>query len=299
MMKSTLKVKSVTYDLSPRFATMEELKEHWKGLLEKHLAGGVEVLLFPEYSLMAVGDVAEVISKIKPEKELLTLSDYIWQDFVPWLNDHIRENFKQEALIVLGTGPYHAPGTNRFSNRTAVVTSSGLYTQDKIALTPFEATFVAGTDRPIYHFKGAKIAVLVCFEVEMPSIGMSLKQEGVDLILVPAATETSVGFDRVQRCASARAVELCTHVLTSHLVGVSSLEIVSDNIGLATLHVPAQSLWAKAPAQAVSMPIACGESVTEAVIDLSLREKQFKLIEETNPAVWLDSQYAAELYHVH
>jgi predicted amidohydrolase len=60
----------------------------------------------------------------------------------------------------------------------------------------------------VWEFGGVRFAVIICLDIEIPEISAKLRGRGVDVILVPSATETILGVERVDRCASARAVEL-------------------------------------------------------------------------------------------
>jgi predicted amidohydrolase len=89
--------------------------------------------------------------------------------------------------------------------------------QDKLHLTPWESAFSPGDTLHLWHFAGLRIAVIICLDIEIPELSARLRDEEVDLILCPSATETVLGVERVDRCASARAVELGCHVAVSHL----------------------------------------------------------------------------------
>jgi len=62
----------------------------------------------------------------------------------------------------------------------------------------------------VIDWRGLKIAVLICLDIEMPALSCRLAPLDIDLLLVPSMTVTPSGYHRVFSCAKARAVELMT-----------------------------------------------------------------------------------------
>ncbi|MDB6120435.1 MAG: nitrilase, partial [Verrucomicrobiaceae bacterium] len=73
-----------------------------------------------------------------------------------------------------------------------------------------------------------------------PELSAMLRRQNVDLILVPSATETLMGCERVTRCASARSVELGCAVAVAPLVGQCASELVDSNLGKIACYLPSQ-----------------------------------------------------------
>jgi predicted amidohydrolase len=95
---------------------------------------------------------------------------------------------------------------------------------DKLVPTPPER---ASGDWPIrlgarvapFEFRGARIAVLICLDVEMPALAAKLQGEALDLLIVPSMTSQISGYHRVFDCAKARAIELMSAVAAVGCVG--------------------------------------------------------------------------------
>jgi predicted amidohydrolase len=95
---------------------------------------------------------------------------------------------------------------------------------DKLVPTPAER---ATGDWPIrlgsrvapFEFQGARMALLICLDVEMPAVAAKLQGEMLDLLIVPSMTAQLSGYHRVFDCAKARAVELFASVAAVGAIG--------------------------------------------------------------------------------
>jgi predicted amidohydrolase len=95
---------------------------------------------------------------------------------------------------------------------------------DKLVPTPAER---ASGDWPIrlgarvvpFDFLGARLAVLICLDVEMPAVAAKLQDQALDLLIVPSMTGQLSGYHRVFDCAKARAVELFAAVAVVGAIG--------------------------------------------------------------------------------
>ena len=70
------------------------------------------------------------------------------------------------------------------------------------------------------------VGILVCYDCEFPELAMSLADDGADLLLIPSLTLNRRGFNRVQLCARARAVENQVYVILS--VNQTALNIPTE-----------------------------------------------------------------------
>lgn len=95
---------------------------------------------------------------------------------------------------------------------------------DKLVPTPAER---ADGDWPIrlgarvtpFEFRGARTAVLICLDVEMPAVAAKLQDQKLDLLIVPSMTSQLSGYHRVFDCAKARAIELFCAVAAVGAIG--------------------------------------------------------------------------------
>ncbi len=131
--------------------------------------------------------------------------------------------------LLAGTMPVAVPdgvdGTARYVNRAWLLTPEGeRFEQDKLCLTPSELNphgwlLTPGTTVNVITWRGLRIAVVVCLDVELTSLWAQLAALDLDLVLVPAKTDLLSGYYRVFGCAKARAIELQTVVCVVGAVG--------------------------------------------------------------------------------
>lgn len=197
---------------------------------------GADLVLLPELLWMGL---ERFVEKHDPIRGVAMLFRYqVWPRLQPALS-------LPGKAVVLGTTPF--PDGNVLRNRAPIIADGRVLYQDKIHLTPWESDFRGGGPLFLWSFGGVSIAVVICLDIEIPEISAALRGAGVDLILVPSATESMMGVERVGRCADARAVELGCHVALCHLCGRAASELIDENLGRLAFFSPSQSLFAGTP----------------------------------------------------
>ncbi|GEM_PF-5992549 len=209
------------------------------------------------------------------------ISEYLDHDiivFPEYLGELCHVAPKPYPGKVLVYGSRQVGGTNRL----ACAAEGRVLHTFKIKLTPWEKKLKQGQDILTFDFRGVTIAILICFDIEFPELAVALKQTGVELLIVPSATETDQGYYRVSRCASARAVELGCAVVTCHLIGETDLELLDVNVGANNMFLPAQSGF---DISRISPPVCRGPVISSFTVPVKrLREQKLRL-GETNPAI--------------
>jgi predicted amidohydrolase len=204
---------------------------------------GMDVLVFPE--LFAWG-LAPYAPPGTPPVPFITRA--VLSDLLP----EVREAAGPGMLVVLGSYPHEVAGWDHALNRAPVLLDGRWRFVDKLDPTPGEAKedppIVPGHALPIFPYRGGRMAVVICFSLEMPEVATALKRHGVQMVLAPSATEDEVAVSRVQRTASARAVELGAAVLVAPLLGEQG---GWKNMGSAALYLPAQWGIERAPGEGV------------------------------------------------
>lgn len=218
----------ISYSLSEDPATLAEWKENLFNEIQNFISQGSELILYPELFLMG-------LSKYFKGPEIESVARFTHDELLPELNDLLKG---KNIFLVLGSGPRESD--NKMFNSCPIFYKGGWHFQDKLFLTPWEIDFNAGSELHIFSLNGLQTAVTVCFDSEQPDLAMKLKEQGVHLVLVPSATSNENGSNRVNRCSSARAVELGAAVITSPLVGDSKSELVDHNEGRQGFFLPAQ-----------------------------------------------------------
>jgi predicted amidohydrolase len=222
-----MKVAVISYSLTHDPSTLNEWKEKlWKEI-DTSLRNGAEIILYPELFLMGLTKyLSEDFSK---------LAQYIEKELLPYLGDKLQTS---RVLLVLGSGPRLEKGQLR--NAAPIFHEGRWQFQSKLFLTPWETHFTPGEELLVFTYQGLRTAVVICFDSEQPDLSLLLKKEGIDCLLVPSATMNKNGSQRVNRCASARSVELGAVVITSPLVGNSACDLVDHNEGRQGFFLPAQ-----------------------------------------------------------
>jgi predicted amidohydrolase len=102
----------------------------------------------------------------------------------------------------------------------------------KLHITPSESSswgMVGGKILKTYNTDSGKIGILVCYDAEFPELSRLLAEEEMQILFVPFLTDTQNGFNRVKRCAQARAIENECYVAIAGCVGnlpkVSNMDI--------------------------------------------------------------------------
>lgn len=206
-----------------------------------------DVILFPEY----------LLELFKPQFSVLSQSLVVFGSKI--------EGNKNQAVLSYGGNQYKVP---------------------KICLTPWEESLDPGDGVSVFEYKGVRIALVICFDIEQPYLVDSLKKLNLDLLLVPAATESALGYERVSRCASARSVELGCAVVTCHLIGTTTHKLVDENIGNNHMYLPSQSLFSDEKRYESLNALNEGECLKVFEIPIEKLRRQKTLNKETNPALF-------------
>ncbi|MBR9974491.1 MAG: bifunctional GNAT family N-acetyltransferase/carbon-nitrogen hydrolase family protein [Bacteroidetes bacterium] len=92
----------------------------------------------------------------------------------------------------------------------------------KIHPTPSEvdAWGIAGGDAiRVFETDAGRIGILICYDVEFPELARFYADQGMQILFVPFLTDTQNGYNRVRRCAQARAIENECYVAIAGAVG--------------------------------------------------------------------------------
>jgi len=250
--------------------TSEDLVEAVASRTQQSWDSGADIVLFPEYTWAAL--------HVSPA----SAADVFQQRVLPLLRQRLTRKGK---LAVLGSSLMREASTSTLHNRAILMADGEWLAQDKLFMTPWESAFQGGDALRVFTFQGLRIAVIVCMDIEIPELSVLLRGQGVDLILVPSATETIQGVERVTRCASARAVELGCAVVVSPLVGKCESDLVDDNLGKLACYLPSQSAFKKSPRMQESEVFHAGFHCSRFTLPLSRLTSMRRSTVETNPSL--------------
>lgn len=236
---------------------------------------GADIVLLPEFIWMG-------LEPLVGERTSRRLAEVFWHDLFPTLKSLLT---RPDKAVVLGSAPFWDPECCVLHNRAPVLVGGRELYQDKLHLTPWESEFTAGEELRLWDFAGLRFAVVICLDIEVPEISVKLRGSGVDVLLVPSATETVLGVERVDRCASARAVELGCVVAVSHLTGRADSALIDESLGRTAVYFPSQAAFGESPRWIEGEIVTQGVQQQRVRIEKHALDVMRRMKQETNPAL--------------
>lgn len=266
----------VTFDPGQRAASPKAFAESVTERVLTSWDSGADLVLLPEFLWLGLEPLLPMVDGYTA---LECVALIFWRKLLPDLQRRLTRPGK---AVVLGTCP--ALQRHAVRNRAPIFTGESWIYQDKLHLTPWEEGFSPGSTLRLWSFGDWRIAVLICLDIEIPELAARLRGQNVDLILCPSATETVLGVERVDRCASARAVELGCHVGVAHLTGLAYSALIDENLGRAAWYGPSQHVFRDAPRWLEGEIRDSGSQVLRIELDAEALQRMRLMRKETNPA---------------
>jgi predicted amidohydrolase len=226
-------------------------------------AAGAELLMLPEYACMQWLLFAP--EGLRPDQEIAWMAD-VAEAALPQIEALAR---RHGVALLAGTtpAPRGSGHVNReYLNRAHLLLPDGRqFHQDKLCLTPTEQqpeawTLVPGDQLHVVRWRGLRLAIVVCLDIELPALATRMQHLDLDLILVPSMTGRLSGYHRVAACARARAVELFTTVATVGTVGtLTRFDPPETNVAGAAVYLPCETALGSTGVAAQLDPIAESE----------------------------------------
>ncbi|GJL83478.1 MAG: hydrolase [marine bacterium B5-7] len=230
----TVRVCAAQYQMR-RIASWEEFEHQVDFFVSTAEEYHCHFLLLPE--LFTVQLFCLMDPKLEPREAISRLADY---------TDRYLELFVSRARrsglhIIAGSHPVR--GEDGIRNVAHLVTPTGhVYTQDKLHITPNEREeygIQPGRGLTVFDTGYARMAILVCYDIEFPELARLLTLAGAEILFVPFSTDERRAFLRVQYTAQARAVENLVYVALSGNVGnLPQVENFLINYGQAMICTP-------------------------------------------------------------
>ena len=192
-------------------------------------------LVFPE--LFTVQLFSMFDPKISSRQAIIELSG---------MADRYREMFRERArktgLFIIG-GSHPVSVGQGIRNVAHLFTPSGnIYTQEKLHVTPNERDeygIEPGEGLRVFETGHARVAMLICYDIEFPELARLLTLAGVEVLFVPFSTDERKAYLRVRYCGQARAVENIIYTVLSGNVGnLPQVENFLINYGQAVICTP-------------------------------------------------------------
>jgi len=236
---------------------------------------GADIVLLPEFTWMGLEPLVEPPS-------LRRVAECFWGELFPTLKSLL---CRPDKAVVLGTVPFWDAEREILHNRAPILLGDRVLHQDKLHLTPWESAFAPGRELCLWEFAGLRFAVVICLDIEIPELSARLRGAGVDVLLVPSATETVLGVERVDRCASARAVELGCVVGVSHLTGKAASELIDENVGRTAVYFPSQAAFRDSPRWVEGEIVEADIHKQRVLLEPRALERMRRMRQETNPSL--------------
>jgi predicted amidohydrolase len=243
--------------------------------VESSWDNGADVVVLPEFTWVG-------LEPLVTPPTLPRVAEVFWGELLPALKSLL---IRPGKAVVLGTVPFWDAERQELRNRAPILIEGRMLHQDKLHLTPWEVAFSPGTELRLWEFAGLRFAVVICLDIEMPEISALLRGAGVDVVLVPSATETILGVERVGRCASARAVELGCIVGVCHLTGSTPSDLIDENVGRTAVYFPSQMAFRDAPRWNEGEISENGSRKQRLMLDPRPLQVMRRMPLETNPAL--------------
>jgi predicted amidohydrolase len=217
------------------WAPLQARLDHWIG---GAAAGGARLALFPEYA----GCEAALLGAPQGDP-----APKAWRDRMAEVADRyaamVSSLAQKHGIYVLAGSLCARDAEAGFVNRAYLCgPEGGLSWQDKLILTPYEREKMEispGAELKCFDTALGRVGILICYDSEFPLLARRLVEEGVDLILVPSATDYPAGQTRVRQSCRARAIESqCLIVQAPVLGGAAGCDILDLGTGRAAAFSP-------------------------------------------------------------
>lgn len=223
-------------------------------------------VLLPELfttQLLSFMDNDEIASAVR---ELSTFTER----YIELMRGHA---MKHGYFLIGGTHPNLRDG--KLLNTAFLFTPSGeVHTQDKIHRTRWERekwNTDHGDVLKVFDTPHAKIAILICYDIEFPELARRVAEEGVEIIFVPSCTDDRQGFLRVRYCCHARAIENQVYVAMTSTVGNLPVAGLRLHYGQASIITPSDFPFARDGIAAEG--VINEEQIVVADVDLALLDE--------------------------
>jgi predicted amidohydrolase len=228
--ETKMRVATAAYEMSA-LGSWAEYEDKLAAWVEAAVAGGADLVVFPEYGAMELATLAGREVSLDLEASARAVSERI--DAADAVQSRLAA--AHGVHILAASGPVFDPALGpRPVNRARLIAPTGeIGIQDKQIMTKYERDpwgVAPGGPLRIFDTALGRIGVLICYDAEFPLLGRALCE--ADILLVPSCTETLVGYWRVRIGAMARALEAqCVAVMSSTVGACDWSDAVDLNTG--------------------------------------------------------------------
>lgn len=235
-----MKIAAAAYPLD-WFETWADYETKLDAWVSEAAQAGADLLVFPEYGAMELASLGGRAVAADVEQALREVDRHkAGSDAM-----HSRLAARYGVHILSPSGPVYdvAHAGDRPVNRASLFGPEGLIGhQDKAMMTRWERdgwNVVPGDGLQVFDTALGRVGILICYDAEFPLLGRALAEAGVEILLVPSATEALAGFTRVRVGAMARALENQLVAVHAPMVGSAPWCFgMEENTGAASVYGP-------------------------------------------------------------
>ena len=272
-MTGVLRVAAVQFELRAE-PSMDAFAEHVASVAGLAAEEGADLLVLPE--LVTTGLLAT-----HPDAASLRVADVaeayrtVFPPLTAQYEDVLRQLADDRSMTILGGSHYRIADDGTTRNTAMLAHPDGtVVLQDKLHLTPQEVAMgtTPGDGAVIISVGGARLAVLICADIEFPEVTRHLALAGVEIVLCPSLTWNRRGANRVRYGAHARAMENQVYVVVAPLVGSSGIprDAAIHGTGTALVASPIDRLFGFHDGVVVNHDDTGQEGIVVADLDLGL-----------------------------
>lgn len=216
----------------------DQFLAHLREFFEQAADAGAHWLVLPELAIL----------------ELLNLEPKLREDdVVPFLLG-FEEHYVRMLSVYARAFGLHVVGGSHFSNPVTPIHVSIILERESRVIQP--KNNLTAYERDLWKLSSGKglaatldprVGVLICYDSEFPEAGRQMAEGGVEVLMVPAFTQSRHGFDRVRFSGHARAIENQIFVVQSSLVGTLNREPVPSTYGAAAIIAPSHEPFSENP----------------------------------------------------
>jgi len=208
-----VRIGTVQWQMRPA-ATFADLMVQVEYFVDTIAGYNADFVLFPEFFNFPL---MVQFNQENPAESIRDLAGYTSQ-----LRDELlRLAVEFNINIIAGSMPEYENQTLR--NVCHLLRRDGTWDrQYKLHITPDEFAYwglKGGDGLRVFDTDAGRIGILICYDVEFPELARLLAEQGMDILFVPYWTDTKNAYERVRRCAQARAIENECYVAISGSVG--------------------------------------------------------------------------------
>jgi len=196
-----LSVAAVRYEIrgdASHDQILDRVRQHARAAAEAE----VDLLILPELFALDAWPLASKASEAEITRDIA-------ERVTPQLWRGLAQIAREEELAILGGSAPELRSGRMYNTARLFFPGGRVARQDKLHPTLWgrEVGFSPGRELRLIDAPWGRTVILICYDVEFPSVSTAMVDMRPELVLVPSMTESPAGANRVRFTARARAVE--------------------------------------------------------------------------------------------